>query len=390
MKREWQAAHQVIAAIEAAGYEAVIVGGAVRDFYLNKPSSDVDVATSALPAEVKAIFAHTVDVGIAHGTVLVLDCGEPVEVTTYRTESGYSDHRRPDAVQFVRSLAEDLRRRDFTMNAMALKSEQTLIDLYGGQEDLDARVIRAVGNAAERFSEDALRMLRAVRFCSQLGFTIEEQTLYAMQQHADRIRQIAIERIEVELSKLWCGTYVYQGVQALVESGLAQHLPGQFEPAQWQLVQTESRLVGWAYFCYVNADLEATLLQKYRCSNKDKAFVKQTLQAVAALQRGWCDWDYFSFELEVLQAAYTIAVWQHAQPVFDVREIATRKQQLPIQQKSQLAISGQQLMQWSGDRRGPWMKEALDLALRGVVAGHLQNNVDELKDWFMHEFNEQR
>ncbi|MER1985415.1 MAG: CCA tRNA nucleotidyltransferase [Solibacillus sp.] len=388
MKSEWQAARQVITAIEAAGYEAVIVGGAVRDYYLNKASSDVDVATSALPTEVKAIFKQTVDVGIEHGTVLVLDAGEPIEVTTYRTESTYSDHRRPDEVVFVRSLAEDMQRRDFTMNAMALNQNDEFIDLYGGRKDLDAGIICAVGHADERFREDALRMLRAVRFCSQLGFTIEEQTLAAMQTHAATIAQIAVERVQVELSKLWCGDYVARGMEALVDSHLAEHLPGRFDPQQWQLVQTDKRLVGWAYFCYVSSD--ASLMQQYRCSNKDKLFVTQTLQAAEALERGWCDWDYFLFELEVLHAAYLMRTWQGQQPAFPLATIAERKSSLPIQQKSELAISGQHLLQWAGDKRGPWMKTALTAALHGVVTGTLDNNVERLKDWFLHEFNDER
>lgn len=387
-KQAWQAARQVMQAIEAAGYEAVIVGGAVRDYYLNKPSSDVDVATSALPTEVKAMFKQTVDVGIAHGTVLVLDAGEPIEVTTYRTESTYSDHRRPDEVVFVRSLAEDMQRRDFTMNAMAINTKGELIDLYGGQRDLAAGVIRAVGQAEERFLEDALRMLRAVRFSSQLGFTIETETLAAMQKQAETITQIAAERVQVELSKLWCGAFVEQGVYALVKSQLAQYLPGSFQSADWQLVQTADRLVGWAYFCQLNADFEATLLQKYRCSNKDKAFVKQTLQAAMSLTQGWTDWDYFSFDLEVLQAAYDMAVWQQKPPNFSKEAIAERKQRLPIQHKRELVMTGQHLMQWSEKKRGPWLKDVLNQALHNVVAGTLQNNVDELKDWFIHEIND--
>ncbi|CAM5206923.1 CCA-adding enzyme [Lysinibacillus sphaericus] len=171
--KEWQAAFTVIEQLEEAGFEAVVVGGAVRDAILNRPAHDVDVATNALPQEVKTVFNRTVDIGIQHGTILVIVPEGPVEVTTYRTDGEYTDHRRPEEVHFVRSLKEDLQRRDFTMNAIAMRRDGSFVDFYGGQRDIEASVIRAVGEAKVRFAEDALRMLRAVRFSAQLGFSIE-------------------------------------------------------------------------------------------------------------------------------------------------------------------------------------------------------------------------
>jgi len=144
--KEWQTAYSVIEQLEQAGFEAVIVGGAVRDALLNRPAHDVDVATNALPEEVKLVFQRTVDIGIQHGTVLVIVPAGPVEVTTYRTDGEYTDHRRPDKVQFVRSLQDDLQRRDFTMNAIAMRRDGTFVDFYGGRQDIDLRIIRAVGD----------------------------------------------------------------------------------------------------------------------------------------------------------------------------------------------------------------------------------------------------
>ena len=200
--KEWQAASTVIKQLEHAGYEAVVVGGAVRDALLGRAVHDVDVATSAMPSEVKAIFSRTVDIGIQHGTVLVIVPEAPVEVTTYRTDGEYTDHRRPEAVQFVRSLAEDLKRRDFTMNAIAMRLDGSFVDYYGGREDIEAGVIRAVGEAQARFAEDALRMLRAVRFSAQLSFTIEPATMQAMREQAADIEWIAKERVKAEFDKL--------------------------------------------------------------------------------------------------------------------------------------------------------------------------------------------
>ena len=210
--KQWHNAIDVINSIEQAGFEAFIVGGAVRDYYLTKENHDVDIATSALPEEIQAIFPYTIDVGIEHGTVLVMHNGEPIEVTTYRTESlTYSDHRRPDAVHFVRNLAEDLKRRDFTMNAMALSQTGEYIDLYEGRKHIDEQLICAVGIAEERFGEDALRMLRAVRFAAQLNFTIDSQTFAAIGQQAASIALIAMERIQVELSKIFTGSMSHEG-----------------------------------------------------------------------------------------------------------------------------------------------------------------------------------
>ena len=199
------------------GYEAYIVGGCVRDSLLGKQPNDWDITTSAKPEEVKAIFARTIDTGIQHGTVTVLversivdpeNTGKTehtdyaFEVTTYRVDGVYTDHRRPESVCFTASLEEDLKRRDFTINAMAYNPEQGVIDIFGGQRDLNQGVIRCVGQATERFDEDALRILRAVRFAAQLDFAIEDATRAAMHEQAKYLKDISAERICTELTKL--------------------------------------------------------------------------------------------------------------------------------------------------------------------------------------------
>ena len=170
--QEFTVALPLLQQIRAAGFEAYFVGGSVRDTILGLPIHDVDIATSAYPAEIKAIFERTVDTGIEHGTVMVLDHGEGYEITTFRTESGYQDFRRPDKVEFVRSLKEDLKRRDLTINALALAPDGTVIDMFSGLDDLKNKTIRAVGDPTERFFEDALRMMRTVRFASQLDLKV--------------------------------------------------------------------------------------------------------------------------------------------------------------------------------------------------------------------------
>ena len=193
---------KIINILEANGHEAYAVGGCVRDCILGKVPHDWDITTSALPKQVKELFSHTFDTGIEHGTVTVLLSGVGYEVTTYRVDGKYEDGRHPKEVTFTASLEEDLKRRDFTINAMAYNESRGLVDLFGGKDDLDAGIIRAVGNPTERFTEDALRMLRALRFSAQLGFEIEEDTYQAIKELAPSLDRISAERIQVELIKL--------------------------------------------------------------------------------------------------------------------------------------------------------------------------------------------
>ncbi|MGO3381321.1 MAG: CCA tRNA nucleotidyltransferase, partial [Loigolactobacillus coryniformis] len=222
---EFVQALPVLQTITQAGFEAYFVGGSVRDALLGKKIHDVDIATSAYPAEIKQIFRRTIDTGIQHGTVTVMQQETAYEVTTFRTESGYQDFRRPDHVTFVRSLREDLKRRDFTINALALQHDGTIIDLFAGLTDLENKVIRAVGDPNERFHEDALRMMRAVRFESQLGFTIEANTEVAIRAQHQLLSKIAVERIHDEFVKLMLGQARYNGLVSFVQTELYQQCP---------------------------------------------------------------------------------------------------------------------------------------------------------------------
>lgn len=192
----------IIEKLNDAGFEAYAVGGCVRDSLLGREPNDWDITTSATPYEVKDIFRRTVETGIKHGTVTVLLKKEGYEVTTFRIDGEYTDHRRPDGVTFTRELSEDLLRRDFTINAMAYSDKTGLVDLYDGINDLKNGIIRCVGNADDRFDEDALRIMRAVRFAAQLGFEIEEETRAAAAKHAPELVKVSAERIETELTKL--------------------------------------------------------------------------------------------------------------------------------------------------------------------------------------------
>ena len=198
--------------LEQAGYEAYTVGGFVRDALLCKGAGDCDITTSALPEDIKRVFAdeRTIDTGIKHGTVTVLMDGVPYEITTYRVDGEYADNRHPDRVQFTASLVEDLARRDFTVNAMAYSETRGFVDAFGGREDLARGIIRAVGDPTRRFSEDALRILRALRFASVLDFRIEDATRAAVFAEAYRLEKVSVERVLVELRKLLSGRGAYR------------------------------------------------------------------------------------------------------------------------------------------------------------------------------------
>ena len=214
--------------LKGRGFEAYIVGGCVRDAVLARTPNDWDITTSARPEDVKAAFRRTVDTGIAHGTVTVLVHDESFEVTTYRIDGAYEDGRHPSSVTFTPNLTDDLMRRDFTVNAMAYNEKDGLVDPYGGMDDLQRKCIRCVGDPDERFSEDALRVLRAVRFSAQLGFSIENETLKALSRHAENLRKISAERIQTELVKLLVSPHPGM-IRTLYETGITRVILPEFD-----------------------------------------------------------------------------------------------------------------------------------------------------------------
>ncbi|MBQ3225653.1 MAG: CCA tRNA nucleotidyltransferase [Clostridia bacterium] len=210
----------VLDTLTAAGYTAYAVGGCVRDSILGRTPGDWDITTSALPKQIKSVFPKTIDTGLAHGTVTVREGGESFEVTTYRIDGEYHDSRHPDSVTFTDNITEDLARRDFTINAMAYNEAAGLIDPFGGEADLKKGVIRCVGEPEKRFSEDALRMLRAVRFAAQLGFHVLPETAKAMEQAKEGICSVSAERIRDELSKTVLAEDCEQAFRILYGTGI--------------------------------------------------------------------------------------------------------------------------------------------------------------------------
>lgn len=262
----------IIDTIEENGHEAYIVGGCVRDQLLKKKVSDYDITTDAKPELIKKIFTHTVDTGIKHGTVTILIKENnkilSYEVTTFREDGEYDDHRHPTEVQFVDDLYKDLSRRDFTINAMAYNEKFGLIDNYEGTKDLNRKIIKAVGNPTKRFEEDALRMLRAIRFAAKLGFDIEEDTKGAILKLAESIKEVSKERIQIELNKTLLSDNP-DCIELIFSLDLYKYLTPSFKSIRLgKVIKTDKLHIAYASLLYENRDIAYNILKELKLDNE--------------------------------------------------------------------------------------------------------------------------
>ncbi|UOY93448.1 CCA tRNA nucleotidyltransferase [Ectobacillus sp. JY-23] len=385
--KQFEEAGTIIRKLKEAGHEAYFVGGSVRDYMLGRPIGDIDIATSALPEEVMLLFPRHIPVGLQHGTVIVLYHNTPYEVTTYRTESGYEDFRRPTEVTFVRSLQEDLQRRDFTMNAIAMAEDGRIVDPFQGKRALDHKIITTVGAPSERFQEDALRMMRGVRFVSTLGFTLEQETQQAILQHAPLLSHISIERIAVEFEKLLLGTYPERALSLLVETNLYLYLPG-FEKKEAELLQAASYtwkyvqndIGAWTLLLYL-AGLDAGVLKQWKLSNKK---VKAVTEALVFLQQrlitNWSVEMLYGAGKETIALVETIYAVLHRQAPA-IEDVIATYNGLPIQNRQQLQVSGKDLLKWTGQPGGPWTAQLLNEIEHAVLHANVSNIREHIKEW---------
>lgn len=394
-----QRAWHIVERLEARGKQAYLVGGCVRDRLLGRPLKDVDIATSALPEEVLALFERAEPTGLAHGTVTVIIDGLPFEVTTLRSESGYSDGRRPDAVRFIDDIREDLSRRDFTVNAMALTRDGTLIDPFGGERDLADGILRAVGDPGERFGEDALRMLRAIRFAAEYGLAIDPETWHALLRLAPGIENIAIERVRAELERITEGADPARGFRLLADSGLNRHfktplpldnLPERPGEALGDWEGCEDAVVRWARLFSVlgiGADEASRLLRRFTFSRRKT----EDIAAVLAFEAGFAPLDgrtdgeaALAFKRLVLRHGRQAANrWLAALSVTPgvgkaLREAAGRwLDEMPAAAVGELAVGGRDLME-AGLPAGPVLGRVLAGLLERVALGGLPNERERL------------
>lgn len=275
------AVEEIIRRLESRGYEAFAVGGCVRDTLLGREPGDWDITTSASPRQVKEVFKRTIDTGILHGTVTVMKDHVGYEVTTYRIDGEYEDGRHPKSVQFTSDLKEDLRRRDFTINAMAYSHETGIVDVFGGLEDLKAGVIRCVGEPMDRFGEDALRILRAIRFSAQLGFQIEQKTWDAIREAAPNLVKVSKERICTELTKLLLSAHPEQ-IRQVYEAGISPYISACFHQVEIGRLVIDGQLparkhIRWAAFLKDEKEEDAVKILKDLKLDNDTIFRVRTL-----------------------------------------------------------------------------------------------------------------
>lgn len=278
-------AERIIEQLNQAGFEAYVVGGCVRDTLLGKTPEDWDITTSAKPWQVKAIFGRTIDTGIQHGTVTIMRGNVGYEVTTYRIDGEYEDGRRPKSVEFTSDLEEDLKRRDFTINAMAYSHASGLIDAFDGMRDLELHRIRCVGQPLDRFTEDALRILRAIRFSAQLSFEIEEETKKGITALAPHLIHVSKERIQMELTKLLLSDNP-DCIKTIYETGISPYISNMFSSVPWEQISISSRLpaarpMRWAGFLRLLPKEEAVTVLK------DLKMDHDTISKVKTLVQWW-------------------------------------------------------------------------------------------------------
>lgn len=376
----------VIGKIRDAGYEAFAVGGCVRDTLLGRTPEDWDVTTSARPEAVKAIFERTVDTGLQHGTVTVLKNRKGYEVTTYRIDGEYHDGRHPDSVEFTPNLLEDLKRRDFTINAMAYSHETGIVDEFGGMEDLKAGIVRCVGRPEDRFTEDALRLLRALRFSAQLGFEIEESTYAAIKTIAPNLAKVSKERVQAELTKLLLSAHP-ERILLLKETGLSvQIVPGfdaVFAPA---LFSELSRLpaeksLRWAGFLLCQSTKQAeAVLKGLKMDNETIGNVSRMIEGAKetlllekpAVRRAMS--RYTPYQLEGALKLKELMGSPDAEEIRRLREEIIRDGDC-VSLKD-LAVKGRDLLE-AGVERGPMVGKILD-HLFDLVLLHPEKNDREL------------
>ncbi|ASS65153.2 MULTISPECIES: CCA tRNA nucleotidyltransferase [unclassified Paenibacillus] len=422
---EMRHAAPVLLRLQEAGHTAVFVGGCVRDMLLGLPLKDVDIASSASPEEVMELYPNSIPTGLQHGTVTVRHGGELYEVTTFRTEGEYADHRRPSEVSFIRELAGDLQRRDFTINAMALHHDGTLEDPYGGMADLRRGLIRAVGNPEARFGEDALRMLRAVRFAAVYGFRLSHSTWRALLGHRGSLKHVAMERIGLELDRIAEKGSIRSGASWLYASGLLeclkeplplpgpahQHVKpkhGQKEAADSllgrlaaldKLADGEQRWQGLFIVLGMDKDLAGEWFRRLRYSRARK----EKLESVLSIHRRMAgsgdkpaaaEWhaavlgigaEAAESWLRLMEAAASAGLGLDFEALptgceSAAAEIRVWMERMPVRGIGGLAVDGKDIQQVIGTRPGPWMGRLLERLALEAAGGAVPNEQKPLLD----------
>ncbi|MCK6076403.1 CCA tRNA nucleotidyltransferase [Paenibacillus silvae] len=402
----------VLIRLNEEGYKAYWVGGCVRDELMGRSVDDMDITTSASPEQVMNIFEDCIPTGLQHGTVTVRSGDHYFEVTTFRTESEYQDNRRPAAVQFVQDIKEDLQRRDFTMNALAMGVDGVIVDPFGGQTDIKQKLVRCVGLAVERFGEDALRMLRCVRFASVFDFSIAYNTWKGLLHQRDLLQHIAMERVRTEMVKMMAGPHPLKGLALLDRSRALEHVKAPVNATRFnqrmltglEQLSGDHILLRWSCLLLAGAyDREEAdkLLRQWTFSNEQRTRITGVLQ----VEQQVTDFVEQSGDIDTLRAHWIVTVlhcgaqaasdWLQLQQVLPKqwREVSEQaylgldqvqaqaavwSQSMPVHELKGLQITGEQVLKLVDRKGGPWLGQLMKHLLKETAIGNIENQHEAL------------
>ncbi|KXG43617.1 hypothetical protein U473_06010 [Tepidibacillus decaturensis] len=392
MLEKIEVGRKILKQLNTNSYQAYFVGGMVRDLLLGREIHDIDIATNALPEEVMQIFPKSIPTGLKHGTVTIVEEGVPFEVTTFRKEGQYLDYRHPSHLEFVSSLVEDLKRRDFTINAMAMDVNGLLIDPFQGQAALKSKLVISVGKPKDRFLEDPLRIMRAIRFASQLQFQIEEETKQGILEVGSYLQYIAMERIKSEMDKIMASENPGYGISGLFELGLIQYIRGlkdtrfiSLYPKELSelLSKTSDVLLRWVIiFYFLKEEERLFLLSEMKFSKKEQVKINKIFSALTMMQGGiqliqlkrcLVELDFQSCS-KAIEMTWMLGQISEEERLYWQQKLLYTDQDLKVRKIKDLAITGNDLLQFFNRPGGPWVRELLEELFEQVVYGQLLND----------------
>ncbi|MFV9510669.1 CCA tRNA nucleotidyltransferase [Tepidibacillus sp. LV47] len=389
--RNKKIAKKILQRLLQHGYQAFLVGGYVRDLLLKRPTTDIDVATDARPETILHLFEKAIPTGLKHGTVTVIEGGVSVEITTFRKEGKYLDFRHPSEVEFVTNLYDDLSRRDFTMNAIAMDYNERLIDPFNGLSAISNRTIKSVGNPNERFLEDPLRMLRAIRFAAQLEFQIETKTLQAIEEFASYLQYIAIERVKVELDKIMRSSHPELGIELLYSLKLVRYFKGMVDgplsqidsKKVWQTINmTQDPYIRWCIlFEQLQPKERIKVMEGLRFSNQEKKEILNIFKAYSIIKKDQKLEDLkkclIETDEEICQKALELTYlfgYIHEKDMLKLKQTFIEvTKELSVRSIKDLNISGKDLLRIIDEPPGPWVQYLLQELFHLVVFHGLPN-----------------
>lgn len=386
MDKHFEIGKKIIVKLQDAGYVSYFVGGYVRDLLLGIKSGDIDITTSATPSEVIALFNDVKETGKKYGSVTVLMDEFKYEVTTFRSDGEYIDNRHPDVVTFSKNIMDDLSRRDFTINAIIMDEQENIIDNFGSKKDLETKTIRTINNPLKRFKEDSLRILRAFRFVSKLGFDIEENTLKAIKESKHLIKNISIERVMVELDKIFRGKHRNKALKYMLETEVSGELYGLNDGLKFiseisqELFPIEAFIV-----CFIMDDIDDV----WRFSNKNIRLIKQILDLHEVTKNDIFNrFIVYVNGLDTCLLANKINVFLGYNDQGDL--IKELEAALPIKDVCDLLFKGQDIMWLTPLRKKSWIGTIVDDLKYNVIMGYLPNDYEVLKEYALKKVKELR